>query len=110
MPRKSWLVGGGFEWTVATMTLVMRMFDRYFGTRLSVYGWVFVFSRRELNLTDVPPGASVNVCVRCGSGHMIESIVERVMSFAGVRFYRCPQCEGFNFLTLELPRKKLFRH
>lgn len=102
LPRRVWALGGGLEFPLAAATLMFRVADRLLGTRISVYGWCLVFQRRPQGLVDVAVGASnPTVCIRCGAGHVVSSLAGLVKAFCGIRWYRCPRCAGFNFLTGE---------
>jgi SAM-dependent methyltransferase len=100
-PRKIALFAFGNEHFLAISLAILRGLDRRCGTRLSRYGWSFLFGTAPA----APPGeAWVNVCVRCGAGHS-EAFLRKNASlqrFPGMfRAYRCPACSGFNLLTRE---------
>ena len=71
LPKRLWLVGGGFESVLRAYVRVSRWCDRVFGTRTGIYGWAFYFG---------DPGGPVetaswrNVCIRCGSGFPDEAV------------------------------------
>lgn len=85
--KKLLLIGGGSETLLRYFTYFARLCDKYFQTRLSVYGWAYYFG------SYTPPNerARPNVCIRCGAGHDAES-------FATKR-YRCPNCGALNIRT-----------
>jgi SAM-dependent methyltransferase len=86
--KKLALFGFGNERYVAVCVWVLRAIDRLLGTRLSHYGWSFVFGNAE-----APAGETwVNVCVRCGAGHPAKSL-------PGTLVYRCPLCGGWNLYS-----------
>ena len=70
-PIRLWLLGGGTPASVLLLHYGCRMFDRYLGTRLSVYGWALYFGKIE---EPVARQAWTNVCIRCGSGHPCEGL------------------------------------
>jgi SAM-dependent methyltransferase len=96
-PRKLLLLGGGRESILRWLNRLFRIFDRWLGTRMSVYGWALYFG-------SVPEPISsrtwVNVCVRCGAGCdsadlLAAGLVRRRLLFA--RSYICPKCGASNF-------------
>ena len=91
-PRKLYLLGGGTEISLHLWNAVLRLCDRWLGTRLSVYGWAFYFGA-------VPKGLDLrtwtNVCIRCGSGHPREAL-------AGRWIYRCPSCGARNLRSPDI--------
>ncbi len=93
-PRKIALFAFGNEYFLASFLHLLRLFDRTFASRLSVYGWSFYFGAID---RPAQGEAWPNVCVRCGAGSP-----EEYLRAAGAirRFtYRCPACGGFNFLA-----------
>jgi SAM-dependent methyltransferase len=100
-PRKIALFAFGNEHFLAISLAILRGLDRRCGTRLSRYGWSFLFGTAP----GTPPGEVwLNVCVRCGSGHS-EAFLRKnapLQRFLGMfPAYRCPACRGFNLLTRE---------
>lgn len=98
-PRKIALFAFGNEGFLVLLTWVLRVLDRYLGTRLSQYGWAFRFGGAGVPET---VESSVNVCVRCGSGHSGAYLsklgtVRRALVF--FQAYRCPACGALNILT-----------
>ncbi len=93
-PKKIAFMGGGREGTLVLWSGVARLSDRWFGTRLSVYGWALYFGalREEV---DRRPWS--NVCVRCGSGSSSDWLESTglVKRRWGLRCYRCP-CGAWN--------------
>jgi SAM-dependent methyltransferase len=83
--KKLALFGFGNERYVAVWVWLLRGIDRWAGTRLSHYGWSFVFGNAAA------PAAEtwVNVCVRCGAGHPAKGL-------PGTWVYWCPLCGGWN--------------
>jgi hypothetical protein len=94
LPRRLFLVGGGYAWTLCFYLWLSRRLDRWFGTRTSVYGWALYFgSIRET----VDTRTLVNVCVRCGAGHAPRD--PEVRRRWGVRVWHCPACGTVNPFT-----------
>jgi len=90
VPRRLWLLGGGYEWTLFLFAWLSRRIDRYFHTRTSVYGWAFYFGNYA---EPVDTQVWRNVCIRCGSGHSVSSLK---VSGMGLRVFRCPTCGACN--------------
>ena len=92
-PRKIALFAFGHEGFLAALNGALRVTDRLFGTRLSVYGWAFYFG-------DAAPAALegpwTNVCVRCGSGASEQYL--RAKGAVQKMRYRCPDCGAGNLL------------
>jgi hypothetical protein len=98
-PRKLLLFGGGNETLLRLLNLAVRILDRVLKSRLSLYGWAFYFG--ELS-TEVPFRTWTNVCVRCGSGHPSEWLVDSNKVFRKwrlFRFWSCPICSAENHFT-----------
>jgi len=97
-PRKLLLVGNGNERILRAANWVLRLIDRWFHCRTSVYGWAFYFG--ESLRPDLTPWT--NVCVRCGSGHssglLVMSGRVRARRVLPSR-YTCPQCGAHNYFT-----------
>ena len=99
IPTKAWLIGGGYEPILRLASLLFRLFDRTFATRLSVYGWAYYFGSLE-------PGnlaSRTNVCIRCGAGHPSSQLIEqgRVTSKRITKSYPCPNCTSKNFFLAD---------
>jgi len=95
-PRRLWLVGGGYEWTLFLFAWLSRKIDRSTGLRWSVYGWAMYFG--EVAET-VDTQGWINVCLRCGSG--ASSAVLRRGHMAAARWwmparYTCAACGTVN--------------
>ncbi len=95
-PRRIYLVGGGGEGVLFWLNCLLRACDRRLGTRLSVYGWALYFGaiKEPLDMRFY-----INVCIRCGSGHPSDWLVERAVGRRnrfGVRSYFCPNCGALN--------------
>ena len=73
-----------------------RAADRHLGTRWSIYGWLFIFSRQSCREVSEDP-AEPNVCIRCGSSHDAAWLrgLERVRGQLLPR-YNCPTCGALN--------------
>jgi hypothetical protein len=98
-PRKMLLLGGGREGLLILWSLISRLSDRWFHTRLSLYGWALYFGALHEALDT---STWWNVCVRCGSGgssawleHL--GIVKRNRWL--LRAYACPTCGAPNIFT-----------
>jgi len=83
LPRRLWLLGGGFEFLLFLYVWISRRLDRRFGTRTGVYGWALYFGGVEPPIDTTP---MVNVCVGCGSGWPVDTLPPRR------RVYVCPAC------------------
>jgi SAM-dependent methyltransferase len=92
-PRRLWLVGGGTEISLFLATYILRLLDRFLGTRLSFYGWALYFGNAPDRLDS---GCWTNVCIRCGSGHPSDRLL-CVLRFLPA--YRCPACGTLNLFT-----------
>ena len=92
LPRRLWLIGGGFEFLLFLYVWVSRRVDRWFGTRTGVYGWAFYFGQ-----VDGPVDTTEwrNVCIRCGSGCAADALKPRTL-IAGLGVYDCPRCGAKN--------------
>jgi hypothetical protein len=73
-----------------------RIIDKVAGSRLSQYGWGFLFSNSESSMCVLP--SYFNVCRKCGSGHAYRNIVGRTV--LGVGLYACPGCKESNVCVL----------
>ncbi|OLD67961.1 MAG: hypothetical protein AUI45_11970 [Acidobacteria bacterium 13_1_40CM_2_56_11] len=82
---------------VLVINAATRLIDKLFGSRVSQYGWGFVFAADSVSLTPLHR-PYFNVCSNCGSG--IPAIRLRnqgqLKQFCGVGFYRCPHCRKLN--------------
>lgn len=93
-PRRLLLAGGGTERSLYLFTYVARLSDRFFSTRLSVYGWALYFGRFPARIeTEVWS----NVCIRCGSGAPSDSLPTRRLAF--LKTYACPRCGTLNLFS-----------
>ena len=100
-PRKMVLFAYGAEPLLRWASYVLRLLDRFSGTRLSVYGWALYFG----SVGDVVDTRTrTNVCIRCGAGHPSAWLTTagRVRSGLLVRRYSCPQCGTRNLFTSDL--------
>jgi SAM-dependent methyltransferase len=98
-PRKLWLLGYGHEGILRWLTLILRLLDRWFGLRMSVYGWALYFGAVE-----PIKGTWSNVCIGCGSGHPASllkqsgAVMERLLRPS---VYTCLQCGTNNYFTVD---------
>ena len=77
---------------VLAINAITRVADKFFGSRLSQYGWGFVFGSGD---ADLPPmhTAYFNVCSRCGSGLPAAALREKcTKTILGLGFFLCPNC------------------
>ena len=91
--KKLWFFCGGSERALGVLTYAFRRLDRWFGSRLSVYGWACYFGSG----IRIEGGTWTNVCVRCGAGHPSSQLQN-----AGVVkqcSFHCPQCGAKNYFT-----------
>jgi SAM-dependent methyltransferase len=96
VPRRLWLLGAGYEWTLFLYTWLSRRLDRLFHMRTSVYGWALYFGHIP---EPVDTSTWVNVCIRCGSGCAAAFLTEQKFvhrEFLGWRTYQCPDCGARN--------------
>jgi SAM-dependent methyltransferase len=98
VPGRLLLLGGGTQASLRILTYVFRLLDRFFGTRLSVYGWALYFG--TINEA-IDRNTWTNVCIFCGAGHPSHwllhegAVVERWL----IPMYRCPGCRTINLFT-----------
>lgn len=97
MPRKLWLLGGGYEEVLRIATFAFRAIDKRWGTRLSVYGWAYYFG--SCRPSDTVP--KTNVCIRCGAGTSATLLHELRPNWFGGKEYTCPHCGTRNLFTLD---------
>ncbi len=97
-PRRMWLIGNGDSRCIAILTFVLRVLDKIFATRMSVYGWALYFGNVP---SPIEPREWKNVCVDCGTGFSEAWLVASggVRRRFGFRSYYCPQCRAWNLLT-----------
>ena len=93
--RKLWLLGGGYEFVLRWTTGGLRLIDRAFGTRLSVYGWGYYFGEYQ----PVQLAPRTNVCIGCGAGHSARKLL--VNRRWPMPSYACPECGSVNFFTAD---------
>jgi SAM-dependent methyltransferase len=86
LPKRLWLLGGGFEWTLRAYVRLSRRVDRALGTRTGIYGWAFYFGSIT---APIDTAEWCNVCIRCGSGSPDETV-------RGKRTYSCSNCGAVN--------------
>ena len=98
-PRKLALLGGGREGVLLFWSVLSRLCDRWFGTRLSQYGWALYFGALH-EAVDSRPWS--NVCIRCGSGcssDWLESSGTMSRKWCLIRGYKCENCGRWNVFT-----------
>lgn len=96
-PKLRWQMRlpGVWEPVLARAVYVTRLWDRWFGTRTSVYGWAFYFGRVGEPVDKQP---LINVCIRCGQAHPSRTLQQaglvrkRLLSL----WYQCPDCSALN--------------
>jgi SAM-dependent methyltransferase/DNA-directed RNA polymerase subunit RPC12/RpoP len=91
--KKLWLFCGGSERLLRMLTYAFRRLDRWFGTRLCIYGWACYFGSG----ISVETETWTNVCIRCGAGHPSHRL--RKTALAKKRSFECPQCGAKNYFT-----------
>jgi SAM-dependent methyltransferase len=74
-----------------------RLLDRAFHTRLSQYGWGFLFTKGTAVAQFELP-SYFNVCASCGSGHAVQTLRPGAYRHWVIPFYRCPRCDKSNLL------------
>lgn len=74
-----------------TLNVLVRFVGRWVKREVALYGWALYFRRSNKPLTRIP--ASINVCMRCGSSHVAQSLDD--FRLAKV-LYRCPSCKQIN--------------
>jgi SAM-dependent methyltransferase len=94
-PRRMWILLNGRHEFVVFLSWAVRVLDRLFGTRLSVYGWALLFGHVDGKVDEM---AWSNVCVRCGSAQPDDALEPRTVLWP-IRMYRCPVCRSRNFHT-----------
>jgi SAM-dependent methyltransferase len=99
--KKLWLFFCGSETVLRGLTYIFRQFDRWFGTRLSIYGWALYFGTG----IRVEADPWTNVCIRCGAGH--PSAWLKNSGAVQNRSFRCPQCGAKNYFTADEEYKSL---
>jgi SAM-dependent methyltransferase len=100
-PRRMWLIGNGDLRVIAMLTFALRIFDRMFSTRATVYGWAFYFGRIPVA---VEPREWRNVCVGCGVGFAeayLRAHAQVHSTLGSLKSYDCPQCGVWNLLTAD---------
>lgn len=99
VPRRLRLLFNGNLTFVAWLSFVLRTLDRWFGTRLSVYGWALYFGEIP---GEIETTTWTNVCVKCGTGQSeaaLESNGRVRRNRLGLRSYDCPGCGAWNLFT-----------
>ncbi|HEX5228167.1 MAG TPA: methyltransferase domain-containing protein [Bryobacteraceae bacterium] len=97
-PRRTLLVGGGTELSLRLYNYFARLNDRFFGTRLSVYGWALYFG----SFADpIDTAIWTNVCIRCGAAASSEWLrgQSAFCRRSFIRVYRCPSCGTSNVFS-----------
>ncbi len=102
-PRKLWLFANGRESAIRILVYSLRLLDRWFGSRTSVYGWAYYFGEfsPEEDLSSI---TASNVCIRCGSASPSEYL-EIARCVQRRRFlpplFLCPVCQTRNYFTAD---------
>ncbi len=73
IPKQLAAVCWRWEAPLSILSGVLRLIDRRFGTRMSVYGWAMYFGNVPEN---VAPRPWTNVCICCGQGHPSDWLIE----------------------------------
>jgi SAM-dependent methyltransferase len=87
------LFGNGSERFLRLLTYAFRRMDRVFQSRTCVYGWACYFGPG----LKIETGTWTNVCVRCGSAHASERLLQE--GFVRRHAFLCPQCGARNYFT-----------
>jgi len=97
-PRKLWVLAGGREGVLVFWNGFARWMDRWFRTRLSVYGWALYFGALDEEVDSRPWS---NVCARCGAGCASDWLEQhRCLRRRWLtRGYDCPSCGSWNIFT-----------
>lgn len=108
-PRRLLLLGGGTQTSLLLGTYILRLADRFFETRLIVYGWAFYFGEATENMDAAP---WTNVCILCGAGHASSWLLHenRVFRKLFLSLYRCPACGALNLFTRDENYPHLSQH
>jgi len=79
-----------------------RLVDKLAGSRISQYGWGFVFARPGVELNELR--SYFNVCLNCGSGNDAEILKHqvRIKKVLGFSMYSCMRC-GEQNIFIEPP-------
>ena len=82
---------------ILAINVTSRLVDKLFGSRVSQYGWGFVFARGEVELFPLP--SYFNVCWQCGSGNGAHELVSSgsVKTRFGIKVFSCMACHAKNF-------------
>jgi len=94
--RRQMLWPAIWEPLLSALIAVLRVADRCFHTRTSVYGWAFYFGAVP---EPVDPAPRINVCIRCGQAHASEWLQDLNLvrkRWIWFRSYRCPDCGATN--------------
>jgi SAM-dependent methyltransferase len=101
-PRRLWLFANGDPRFIAALTFALRTFDRWLGTRLSVYGWAMYFGKI---CEPIETARWTNVCIRCGAAQSAAALRANVRlrrTSLGPRSYICPYCREANLFTPDI--------
>lgn len=97
-PRRLLLAGGGTELSLRLYNYFALLSDRFFGTRLSVYGWALYFGTFAVPIeTEI----WTNVCIRCGAAASSNWLREAgaVRRRFLLHIYSCPRCRTVNVFS-----------
>jgi SAM-dependent methyltransferase len=82
---------------VLALNGLTRLLDKFRGSRLSQYGWGFVFTRTTMKVDMMP--SYFNVCRQCGSGNSAETLRGTTRTMLGMGFYKCVHCGERNIFV-----------
>lgn len=104
LPRRSKLLhsSGILRPVALVLNGVTRLLDSRFHTRLSRYGWGFLFAKGAQTPRFALP-SYFNVCAGCGCGHAIQTLRPGAYERWRIPFYRCPRCNEPNLLLTPPP-------
>ena len=99
----TYLMKFNHRYSVFVLNAGTRIIDKLLGTRLSLYGWGFVFGRVGSSLT--PLYSYFNVCCKCGAGDPFDRLNASagVRRRLGFRLFDCLHCGATNVLMTPPP-------
>jgi ubiquinone/menaquinone biosynthesis C-methylase UbiE len=82
---------------IVLLNALFRIADKVLNSRLSQYGWGFVFARQPALLDSLP--SYFNVCWNCGSGQDAQYLKTsgNLRGILGIKVFSCPCCQARGF-------------